>query len=153
VSTVTHRVPEADSRDSATIGKAVKVVGQIFAKEDLHVEGDVEGTIESTDNKVTVGVSGRVQAAIKAREVVIFGHVQGNVDATEKVDIRCEARLIGDITTARIGIEDGALFKGRIDIQRPQPKPAADGVGLAAAPSPAASSPIASAAVAGPHNH
>lgn len=153
VSTVPHRVSEADSRDSATIGKAVKVVGQIFAKEDLHVDGDVEGAIESTDNKVTVGATGRVQAAIKAREVVIFGHVQGNVEATEKVDVRREARLIGDITAARIAIEDGAVFKGRIDIQRPQSKPASDGVAVAATSSSASASPIAGAAIASPYNH
>jgi cytoskeletal protein CcmA (bactofilin family) len=131
----------------------VRVVGQIFAKEDLNVDGDVEGAIESTDNKVTVGATGRVQAAIKAREVVIFGHVQGNVDATEKVDIRREARLIGDITAARIGIEDGALIKGRIDVHRPQPKPAPDGVAVAASSSSAMAPPVASAAAAGPYNH
>src|SRR5947209_15472351 len=108
VSSIPHRVPDADPRNTATIGKAVRIVGQIYTKEDLNVDGDVEGTIESTDNKVTIGTTGRVQASVKAREVVILGQVQGNVEATDKVDIRREAKLVGDITTARISIEDGA---------------------------------------------
>ena len=142
-------VPDADSRNTATIGKAVKVIGQIFTKEDLNVDGDVEGTIESTDNKVTIGTTGRVQASVKAREVVIFGQVQGNVEAADKVDIRREAKLVGDITTARISIEDGALFKGSIDIRKPEPKPAgASSPATPATPSTPAASP-ASAATAG----
>jgi len=100
------------------------VVGQIFTKEDLYVDGDVEGTIESQDTKITIGPNGRVQAGIKAREVVILGQVQGNVEASDKVDIRKDAKLVGDIATSRISIEDGALFKGSIDIRKPEPKPA-----------------------------
>jgi cytoskeletal protein CcmA (bactofilin family) len=128
VSTTPFRTPDADPRNTATIGKAVKVAGQIFTKEDLYVDGDVEGTIESQDNKVTVGPNGRVQAGIKAREVVILGQVKGNVEAADKVDIRKDARLEGDIVSARISIEDGALFKGSIDIRkteavRPGPGP------------------------------
>jgi cytoskeletal protein CcmA (bactofilin family) len=133
VSSIPHRVE--DSRNLATIGKAVRIVGQIFTKEDLNVDGDVEGTIESAESKVTIGATGRVQASVKAREVVILGQVQGNVEATDKVDIRREAKLVGDITTARISIEDGALFKGSIDIRKPEPKSAA-----APAPQPAVSS-------------
>lgn len=151
-SSTTHRVPDADSRNTATIGKAVRVVGQIYTKEDLNVDGDVEGTIESTENKVTIGTTGRVQASVKAREVVIFGQVQGNVEATDKVDIRREAKLVGDITTARISIEDGALFKGSIDIRKPEPKPGAaitGGSPTPAASAPASSSSPVSAAVAG----
>jgi len=116
-------------------------VGQIFTKEDLNVDGDVEGTIESAESKVTIGATGRVQASVKAREVVILGQVQGNVEATDKVDIRREAKLVGDITTARISIEDGALFKGSIDIRKPEPKSAAT-----PAPQPAAASSSSSSA-------
>ncbi len=125
MSTQPYRTPEPESRSAATIGKSVKVIGQIFTKEDLYVDGDVEGTIESLENKVTVGPNGRVQAGIKAREVIILGQVQGNVDTSDKVDIRKDAKLVGDITTARISIEDGALFKGSIDIRKPEPKAAA----------------------------
>ena len=147
MSSTPHRVPDAESRNTATIGKAVKIIGQIFTKEDLNVDGDVEGTIESTDNKVTIGTTGRVQASVKAREVVIFGQVQGNVEAADKVDIRREAKLVGDITTARISIEDGALFKGSIDIRKPEPKPAGAG---AYAPSTPATAPAAAAAAGTP---
>jgi cytoskeletal protein CcmA (bactofilin family) len=123
VSPTPQRVTESDTRNN--IGKAVKIVGQIFTKEDLYVDGDVEGTLESQDNKVTVGPNGRVQASIKAREVVILGQVQGNVEATDKVDIRKDAKLVGDIITSRISIEDGALFKGSIDIKKAEVKAAA----------------------------
>ena len=133
VSSTPHRMPETDSRNAATIGKAVKIIGQIFTKEDLYVDGDVEGTIESQDNKVTIGPNGRVQAGIRAREVIILGQVQGNVETTDKVDIRKDAKLVGDIVTSRISIEDGALFKGSIDIKKAEPKPAA----AVPAPSPA----------------
>ncbi len=147
MSSVPHRMPETESRNTATIGKAVKIIGQIYTKEDLNVDGDVEGTIESQDNKVTIGATGRVQAGLKAREVVIFGQVQGNVEASDKVDIRREAKLVGDITTARISIEDGALFKGSIDIRKPEPKPAATPAAPVSA-TPAASAPAASSASA-----
>ncbi len=125
MSSTPYRMPEPESRGgSATVGKSVKIIGQIFTKEDLYVDGDVEGTIESLDNKVTIGPNGRVQAGIKAREVIILGQVQGNVETSDKVDLRKDAKLVGDITTARISIEDGALFKGSIDIRKPEPKTA-----------------------------
>ena len=122
MSSTPFRAPDADARNAATIGKSVRIVGQIFAKEDLYVDGDVEGTIESQDNKITIGPNGRVQASIRARDVIILGQVQGNVETSDKVDIRKDAKLVGDITTARISIEDGALFKGSIDIKKPEPK-------------------------------
>src|ERR1700735_287489 len=125
VSSTSFRTPDTDSRNAATIGKAVKIIGQIFTKEDLYVDGDVEGTIEAQENKVTIGPNGRVQANIRAREVIILGQVQGNVETSDKVDIRKDAKLVGDITTSRISIEDGALFKGSIDIKKPEPKVAA----------------------------
>lgn len=113
---------EPDGRaSSATIGKAVRIVGQIFSKEDLYIDGDVEGTIELLEHKLTVGPNGKVQAAVKAREVVALGSVQGNVEAADKIEIRKDAKLIGDIKTARIIIEDGAYFKGSIDIVKPEP--------------------------------
>jgi cytoskeletal protein CcmA (bactofilin family) len=113
-------MPEPESRNSTPIGKAVKIAGQIFTKEDLDIDGDVEGTIESPDNKITIGPSGRVQAGIRARDVIILGQVQGNIEASNKVDIRKSAKLVGDIVTARISIEDGAVFKGSIDIKKPE---------------------------------
>jgi cytoskeletal protein CcmA (bactofilin family) len=106
---------------SATIGKAVKINGQIHSKEDLYVDGDVEGTVEAPEHKLTIGPNGTVHATIKAREVVALGSIQGNVEAAEKIEIRKDAKLVGDIRTARIIIEDGAYFKGSIDIVKPEP--------------------------------
>jgi cytoskeletal protein CcmA (bactofilin family) len=118
--------PESDmSRGAATIGKAVKIIGQIFSKEDLYVDGDVEGTIECQDNKLTIGPNGKLQAAVRAREVIVLGQIKGNVEAADRIEIRKDARLVGDIKTARIKIEDDAYFKGSIDIVKADAKSAA----------------------------
>jgi cytoskeletal protein CcmA (bactofilin family) len=106
---------------SATIGKAVKINGQIHSKEDLYVDGDVEGTVEAPEHKLTIGPNGTVHAAVKGREVVVLGNIQGNVEAADRIEIRKDAKLVGDIRTARIIIEDGAYFKGSIDIVKPEP--------------------------------
>lgn len=116
-----NRFEPENRAGSAHIGKAVKIVGQIFSKEDLYVDGEVEGSVEALENKLTIGPNGVLKAGIRVREVVAIGTVQGNVDATDKIEIRKEARLIGDIKTARITIEDGAYFKGSIDIVKPEP--------------------------------
>src|SRR5690349_5509625 len=133
---------EPDSRgNSATIGKAVKIAGQIFSKEDLRVDGDVEGTVEALEHKLTIGPHGTVHVGVKAREVVALGTIQGNVEATERIEIRKDAKLVGDIRTARIIIEDGAYFKGSIDIVKPDPAKAPSKP-VAAAPAPAAAAPV-----------
>ncbi len=134
---------------SATIGKAVKIIGQIHSKEDLYVDGDLEGTVEALEHKLTIGPNGTVHAGIKAREVVALGTIQGNVEAAEKIEIRKDAKLVGDIRTARIVIEDGAYFKGSIDIIKPEPaKPAAKPQGPApvSAPAPVSHAPAAAGA-------
>jgi cytoskeletal protein CcmA (bactofilin family) len=115
--------PAASNNGSATIGKAVMVKGQIVSREDLVIDGEVEGTVEAHDHRVTVGPNGKVQAGVKAREIVVLGSIQGNVEATDKIDIRKDAKLVGDIKTARIVIEDGAYFKGSIDIAKGETKP------------------------------
>jgi cytoskeletal protein CcmA (bactofilin family) len=99
----------------------VKICGQIYSKEDLYVDGDVEGTIDLQANRLTIGPNGKVRSHVKAREVVILGNVQGNVDASDKLEVRKDARLVGDIKTARIVIEDGAYLKGSIDTVKPEP--------------------------------
>jgi cytoskeletal protein CcmA (bactofilin family) len=137
---------EPENRVSAaTIGKAVKIVGQIYSKEDLYVDGEIEGTVEALEHKLTIGPHGTMHAGIKAREVVALGNITGNVEASDKIEIHKEAKLVGDIRTSRIIIEDGAYFKGSIDIVKPEPakasaKPAAPAHAPtpAAAPSPAA---------------
>ena len=102
----------------AALGKNVTIKGQIFAREDLTIDGEVEGTVECQEHRLTIGPNARVQAGLKAREIVIHGSIQGNVDATDKIDIKKEAKLVGDIKTSRIVIEDGAYFKGSIDISK-----------------------------------
>jgi cytoskeletal protein CcmA (bactofilin family) len=106
-------------RGVAVLGKSVMVKGQIYSREDLTIDGEVEGTVELQEHRLTVGPNGRVQASIKAREIVVLGTINGNVEATDKIDIRKDAKLVGDIKTSRIVIEDGAYFKGSIDITKP----------------------------------
>jgi cytoskeletal protein CcmA (bactofilin family) len=124
------------------LGKSVIVKGQIFSREDLTIDGEVEGTVELQEHRLTVGPNGKVMASIKAREIVVLGTIHGNVETTDKIDIRKEAKLVGDIKTSRIVIEDGAYFKGNIDIVRAEtPRPAAP---PAPKPQPAASASAAS---------
>ena len=116
---------------AASIGKSVMIKGQIISREDLYLDGELEGTVELNEHRLTIGPNGRVQANVKAREIVIIGTIHGNVEASEKLEIRKEAKLVGDIRTARIVIEDGAYFKGSIDIikqdvgkqEKAQPRP------------------------------
>ena len=114
-----------ESRGPAVIGKSVMIKGQIFSREDLTIDGEIDGSVELHEHRLTVGPNGKLQAGVKAREVVVLGTIHGNVEASDKIDIRKDAKLVGDIKTARIVIEDGAYFKGSIDIARPESKPSA----------------------------
>ncbi|HEX7359499.1 MAG TPA: polymer-forming cytoskeletal protein [Bryobacteraceae bacterium] len=98
------------------LGSSVTIRGKIISREDLSINGNVEGTIEAKDHRLTIGPNGSVNADIKVREVIVQGSVKGNVEAADKIEIRKDASLTGDIKTARIGIEDGAYFKGAVDI-------------------------------------
>jgi cytoskeletal protein CcmA (bactofilin family) len=139
-STPVSRFEPVNSGNS--IGKSVKVVGQIYSKEDLYVDGTVEGTLEASEHKITIGPHGTIQASIKAREVLVLGTITGDVEAFERLEIRKDAKLLGNIRTARIVIEDGAYFKGSIDIIKPEPvKTAPKPVAAAAAPAAASASP------------
>jgi cytoskeletal protein CcmA (bactofilin family) len=120
-STPVARHEPAATRQTATIGASMQIKGEIRTHEELLVEGEVEGSLES-HSLLTVGPNGKVKANIRAREVVIFGSVRGNVEVTEKIAIREQGSLVGDIKTAGISIDDGAYFKGSIDIVRPEPK-------------------------------
>lgn len=99
----------------------MSIKGEIRAREELVVDGEVEGTLES-QSQITVGVNGKVKSNIRAREVIVYGSVRGNVEVTEKIAIRDQGSLVGDIKAAGISIDDGAYFKGSIDIVRPDPK-------------------------------
>lgn len=116
-----HSVPPPASRSTASIGASMHIKGEISTREELLVDGEVEGSLES-HSLLTVGPNGKVQAQIKAREMVIYGSVRGNVEVTEKIAIREQGSLVGDIKAAGISIDDGAYFKGSIDIVRPEPK-------------------------------
>ena len=103
---------------AAAIGKSVVVKGQIYSREDLYVDGEVEGTIEVQEHCLTVGPNGRVKAGLTAREVQVHGTVHGNMEGSEKIAIHKEAKVVGDIRSARLIIEDGAYFKGSVDMVR-----------------------------------
>ena len=105
--------------EQATIGKSLIVKGELTGSESLYIDGKVEGAINLPGNRVTVGRNGQVAANIVAREVVVLGKVRGNCQASDRVDIRSEGSLTGDVIAARISIEDGAFFKGGIDIRKP----------------------------------
>src|SRR3984893_13980111 len=105
--------------EPATIGKSLIVKGELSGAESLYIDGKVEGAINLPGNRVTVGRNGQVAANIVAREIVVLGKVRGNCQASDRVDIRSEGSLTGDVIAARISIEDGAFFKGGIDIRKP----------------------------------
>jgi cytoskeletal protein CcmA (bactofilin family) len=105
--------------DPATIGKRLQIKGEVTGSGSLYIDGKVEGAINLPVSRVTVGRYAQVLANITASEVVVHGTVRGNVNASDRVDIRSEGSLTGDVTTGRITIDDGAFLKGRIDISKP----------------------------------
>lgn len=125
--------------DVAHIGKSVIVKGELSGSEDLYLDGEVEGSIELRGHSLIIGPNGRVRANVHARDVVIHGKVDGNVRGNERVELKKSAVLNGDISTQRIVIEDGAFFKGAIDIQKSEAKPIADQKHAASAATPVSS--------------
>jgi cytoskeletal protein CcmA (bactofilin family) len=102
----------------AHIGKSVKVKGELSGSEDLYFDGEVEGSVDLCEHTLTVGPNGRIRANILAREIIVHGKIEGNLRASEKVELKKSCVLTGDISTQRIVIEDGAFFRGAIDIQK-----------------------------------
>src|ERR1700723_560976 len=119
--------------DRATIGKSLVIKGEVTGSESLYIDGRVEGSISLAGNRVTIGRNGVVAANINAREIVVLGKVRGNLTASDRVDIRSDGSLTGDVVAARISIEDGAFFKGGIDIRKAGQK--ANGEEVKASPS------------------
>jgi cytoskeletal protein CcmA (bactofilin family) len=119
------------------IGKSVVIKGELSGSEDLIIEGQVDGKIELRDNVLTIGPNGKIKAQIYAKAVIVQGEVTGNVTATEKVDIRDNGSLDGDIASPRVAIAEGAHFRGSIDMQRVAAKPGG-GAEPKAEPKPAA---------------
>lgn len=133
-------VAATTTADQATIGKSLVIKGEVTGSESLYIDGRVEGSINLSGNRVTVGRNGVVSANINAREIVVLGKVRGNLTASDRVDIRSDGSLTGDVVAARISIEDGAFFKGGIDIRKAGQKPNGEEVKTAAAAEPATAS-------------
>jgi len=103
--------------EQATIGRTLVIKGEVSGAEALYIDGRIEGKISLTDNRVTIGRNGSVQGNITAREVVVMGKVNGNLDCSDRVDIRSEGSVTGDVSTIRISVEDGAVLKGGIQVR------------------------------------
>jgi len=113
-------------KDIVNIGKSVVIKGELMGSEDLTIEGNVEGTIQLRDHVLTIGPNGRIKAQIFAKAVIVLGEVHGNVSASDKVDIRENGSVDGDLIAPRVAIAEGAHFRGSVDMQRKggQPQPA-----------------------------
>jgi cytoskeletal protein CcmA (bactofilin family) len=108
--------------EQATIGRSLVIKGEITGSEALYIDGRIEGKITLTDNRVTIGRNGIVQADITAREVVVMGKVTGNLECSDRVDIRSEGVVHGNVLTERVSVEDGAVLKGGIEVRSGQQK-------------------------------
>jgi cytoskeletal protein CcmA (bactofilin family) len=120
--TYTPVKPATSLVDQATIGRSLVIKGEVTGSESLFIDGRVEGSITFPDNRVTVGRNGSVAANVTAKEVVIMGKVQGNVTCEDRLDIRSEGVLAGDVITHRISVEEGAILKGGVEVRNPEKK-------------------------------
>ena len=111
------------SADVGHIGKSVQIRGELTGSEDLYLDGEIEGSIDLRDHTLIIGPNGKIKAGITARDLVVHGRVEGKVSASGRVELRKSCTLIGDVSTQRIVIEDGAFFKGAIDIKEKDAKP------------------------------
>ena len=134
------RVPE---RDMVNIGKSVIIKGELTGSEDLMIEGQVDGKIELRQNILTIGPNGKIKAEVFAKAIIVQGSVHGNITASEKIDIRDNGSVDGDLAAPRVAIAEGAHFRGSIDMQTTAAKPAADAKAAAATPMAGASSATA----------
>ena len=128
------------------IGKSIVIKGELSGSEDLTVEGEVEGKIELRDHVLTIGANARITAQVVAKAIVVFGHVRGNLNAAEKVDIRDSGSVEGDVVSPRVAIADGAHFRGSVDMQRKEQassKPPAPAMSRSEAKAPAPVVPVA----------
>jgi cytoskeletal protein CcmA (bactofilin family) len=108
--------------EQATIGRTVVIKGELTAAEALYIDGRIEGKINMPDHRVTIGRNGSVQANINARDVVVMGKVNGNIECTDRVDIRSEGSVTGDVSTIRLSVEEGAVMKGGIEVRSTEMK-------------------------------
>jgi cytoskeletal protein CcmA (bactofilin family) len=108
--------------EQATIGRSLVIKGEVSGAESLYIDGSIEGSITVADHRVTIGRNGKVTANISAREVVIMGKVKGNIQCVDRLDIRGEGSLTGDVVTQRISVEDGAILKGSVQVRAAEAK-------------------------------
>jgi len=113
--------------EPASIGKSIVISGQLSGSEDLMIEGHVDGKIELRNHVLTIGSNGRITAQVAAKAIIVFGHVTGNLSATEKVEIRESGSVEGDIVAPRVAIADGSNFRGSIDMQRKEQPASTEG--------------------------
>jgi len=113
----TPKASDPHRADVGHIGKSVQIKGELTGSEDLYLDGSIEGTVDLRDHSLIIGPNGKIKASISARDLVVHGRVEGNITATGRVELRKSCTLIGDVSTQRIVIEDGAFFKGAIDIK------------------------------------
>jgi cytoskeletal protein CcmA (bactofilin family) len=113
----------AVDNSSARIGKTIVICGEVKGKEDLVVDGRVEGTVNLGDNRLTIGPNAEVAADLSAKDVLVLGKVQGNVVATGRVELRSGCNLEGDIKALRLAVEDNAVFRGKVDLTQSAAKP------------------------------
>lgn len=112
----------APTMEQATIGKTLVIKGEVSGSEALFVDGRIEGSVSFPDSRVTIGRNGNVAASVHAKELVIMGKVEGNVECSDRLDIRAEGSLTGDVITQRISVEEGAIMKGGIEVRTPEKK-------------------------------
>lgn len=120
-----QKAPDSTQAEQAHLGKSVVIKGEVSGSEDLYLDGQVDGAIDLKGNRLTIGPNGRVKANINTRSAVIHGKVEGNINASDRVDLKQSAIVTGDIVTQRISIDDGAFFKGGVDISRGASSPSA----------------------------
>jgi len=147
----TPKASDPHRADVGHIGKSVQIKGELTGSEDLYLDGSIEGTVDLRDHSLIIGPNGKIKAGISARDLVVHGRVEGNITATGRVELRKSCTLIGDVRTQRIVIEDGAFFKGAIDIQEKdakaesrKPMVAAASAGMSSGSSSSSSSGVAS---------
>ena len=130
----TLKAPDTIRGEMTRIGKSVLIKGELSCREDLYIDGQVEGTIDPKGNRLIIGPNGSIKANVNACAVIVQGKLEGNIHASDRVDLKLSASVVGDVTTQRISIDEGAHLKGSVSIQKAAPKKEVLG-GIAVSPS------------------
>jgi cytoskeletal protein CcmA (bactofilin family) len=128
---------------STVIGKSVNIRGEISGSEDLYIDGDIEGTITLQESRLTIGPNAHVRADVSVRDIIVFGHLTGNIKATGRVDLRQSAFVAGDISAGRLSIEESAMLKGNVELKASSDgKPASSGTPATTSEATASDTPL-----------